>query len=167
MGQKPIALEERFWKHVKKGVYCWLWEGHVTSAGYGKIRIAGKGSGWVFAHRFSYEFHHGLIPKGKIICHRCDTKRCVKPSHIFLGTHQDNSDDAKMKGLYHSGERCSWSKLTEKEAEWIKANYKWGNGVKIAKKFHITPQAVHYIVKGRNWKRNSLLPSMKAETRLL
>lgn len=30
--------------------------------------------------------------------HLCDNPRCIEPTHLQLGTHKDNSQDAKKKG---------------------------------------------------------------------
>jgi HNH endonuclease len=32
------------------------------------------------------------------VCHTCDHKPCVRPDHLFLGTHSDNMQDAIRKG---------------------------------------------------------------------
>ena len=35
----------------------------------------------------------GPIPRGMILCHRCDESRCCNPDHLFLGTRGDNMAD--------------------------------------------------------------------------
>ena len=88
--------EERFWKFVKKTeTGCWNWLGHRDEKGYGTFFSGNKD---VRAHRFSYELHNGKIEGGLWCLHKCDNPPCVRPSHLFLGTNQDNVDDCHKKG---------------------------------------------------------------------
>ena len=50
------------------------------------------------AHRFAYEQAYGKVPKGILICHRCDNPSCIKLSHLFAGTVADNNQDTARKG---------------------------------------------------------------------
>ena len=93
-------LEDRFWSKVLKTESCWLWKGATQGTGYGRI-ARGKRNEFPkpeLAHRMSWELHNGPIPKGLIVLHRCDNPPCVKPSHLFVGTPKDNSDDKCSKG---------------------------------------------------------------------
>jgi hypothetical protein len=83
----------RFWPKVRKDRGCWVWTGATTTTGYG--RLSGQP-----AHRLSWEIHHGPIPAGLFVCHRCDNPGCVRPDHLFLGTHEANMADMVAKGRH-------------------------------------------------------------------
>lgn len=96
MGKKEDP-EIRFWRGVKKTDTCWLWARALTGEGYGNIWVNKK---VVHSHRFSWELHNGPIPKGVLVLHRCDTPRCVRPDHLFLGSQMDNTHDCINKGRF-------------------------------------------------------------------
>ena len=96
---KRISVEIRFWKYVNKTDHCWLWIGGLRN-GYGIINEGGKFGNAKYAHRISWQIHNGVIPDGMDILHRCDNPPCVNPKHLFVGTHQDNMRDAKIKGRF-------------------------------------------------------------------
>jgi len=87
----------RFWNKVKKSDGCWEWMG-ATSRGYG---VFGKN---YLTHRLSYTLAYGEIPDGLLVCHHCDNRRCVRPDHLFIGTHHDNTQDMVRKGRARHGE---------------------------------------------------------------
>lgn len=103
MAKKRRPTVDRFWEKVEKTEGCWNWTGAVYGGGYGNLN-AGPDGGYVRAHRFSYELHHGPIPHGQLVMHACDNRRCVNPAHLSLGTHRDNTRDAMAKGRLRVGE---------------------------------------------------------------
>lgn len=97
--------EELFWAKVNKDgptqphmdTNCWVWTAYVKNTGYGELGVKRKTT---TAHRYSYTLAHGAIPAGLVVCHRCDNRICVRPDHLFLGTHQDNHRDMMVKGRH-------------------------------------------------------------------
>ncbi len=83
------------WTRVKKTETCWLWTGPVNSTGYGSVIFDGHKTG---AHRASYEMAYGPFDKRLCVLHQCDTPRCVRPDHLWLGTRGDNMRDCAAKG---------------------------------------------------------------------
>jgi len=74
---------------------CWEWKGALTNSGYGKASINHK---TINAHRASYEMFKEVIPKGLLVLHQCDNKKCINPDHLYIGDHKQNSKDAKDRG---------------------------------------------------------------------
>jgi hypothetical protein len=74
----------------------WLYRGKINSHGYGiynDIRV----------HRLSMWIHKDFdldSPLG--VLHKCDIRNCWNPDHLFEGTHEDNMNDARIKGRLKS-----------------------------------------------------------------
>lgn len=94
----------RFWLAVDKKPAtpdgCWLWMGALNSMGYGWTPLLEEGTRArrVLAHRYAYFLGYGDFPKELCVLHRCDTPRCCRPDHLFLGTKKENSQDMAAKG---------------------------------------------------------------------
>lgn len=113
-----------FWSKVDKSGACWNWLGALTDFGHGQVRVAYR---LHRAHRVSWEMEHGPIAEGLCVLHRCDNPRCVRPSHLFLGTKRDNTADMMSKGrgryVSHSGEQNASSKLSAAQVREIRIRY--------------------------------------------
>lgn len=136
----------RFWPKVDKNGPggCWVWTGSTNERGYGRFLALHEER--VYAHRFSYEIHHGEIPTGMLVCHRCDNPPCVNPAHLFLGTDRENKDDCKAKKRF----RGAWRRLSPQLREELRQLYESGVGTQeLSRRYKISPVTV------RRWaKRN-------------
>lgn len=90
------ALLARF--VVAEGDACWPWTGSTQKKGYGVFRSQRS-------HRLSYLVFRGPIPEGHGVLHTCDNPPCMRPSHLFTGTKQDNVDDMVKKNRQATGDR--------------------------------------------------------------
>jgi hypothetical protein len=99
-GPKPIEPIIRFWKYVRVATWpgaCWEWTGGSFPSGYGMFGPTHDHK--INAHRWLYEYTHG--PLGSLCAlHRCDNRRCVRPSHIWAGTKKENTHDMMTKGRH-------------------------------------------------------------------
>lgn len=141
------SLEELFWPRVAKSEGCWLWTGPPGSNGYGKV-----GKPTISAHRASWRINIGPIPDGVLVLHRCDNRMCVRPDHLFLGTHAENSADMVAKGRQARGDTNGNRKLCEEDAKGILDYLADGiPGSVTARMFNVSQSTVSAIRKGRLW----------------
>lgn len=86
---------------------CWLWLGYVDAAGYGRIRLGGRGEPVGYAHRVSYEQHVGPVPDGHELDHLCRVRRCVCPTHLDPVPHVVNfARGAHLSAVTVRSDRC-------------------------------------------------------------
>lgn len=143
-------IRKRFWEKVSKSDGCWEWTGSRPN-GYGEIRFNRK---MVKAHRLSWMFSFGRIPEGLCILHKCDNPRCVRPSHLFVGTQQDNNTDKKEKGRCNPnrGESVVNSKLTESDVLEIREKLDFGNSENhIAYIYGVSRRTINHIKNRKTW----------------
>lgn len=121
---------------------CWIFMGAIKSNGYGDIWRAGKVVG---AHKASYEMFVGPVPDGLDVCHICDVRCCINPSHLFVGTRKENMQDCKSKGRI----AASSSKLTAADVDEIRASTE--RNCEIARRLGFSQNIVSRVRKGTHY----------------
>jgi hypothetical protein len=100
---------QRFDDKVERGEgdQCDIWVAGKRPGGYGRFSLHGVGRP---AHVISWQREHGRLAnpsRSIVIAHMCETKACVKPSHLNEQTQQqnvlyaDSSIAAKMRAKTH------------------------------------------------------------------
>jgi HNH endonuclease/Helix-turn-helix domain len=150
MGKAANTVEDFLLRVFIRRRGCWLWRGSVGSRGYGQHSIKHLP---VAAHRFAYITFVGKIPAGAFICHTCDTRLCVRPSHLFVGTAADNSADMVAKDRSARGLRNANNKLTPQEVIAIRRLYESGIAcqAELARRYNVHQTTISNIVKRRQW----------------
>jgi hypothetical protein len=131
---------------------CWLWACGLTSDGYGTAQHTKK---TLLAHRVSWMLHHGEIPAGHSVCHKCDTPACVNPAHLFTATQAENMADMRAKGRADRkhGARNGRAKLSNDQAMEILTLSKMGlfSKSEIARSYGVAPSSVARVINGETF----------------
>lgn len=157
--------------HQFSGDDCWIWPLSKTKAGYGQLTYRSSGKTYLaYAHRASFYISTGINPDGLHVCHKCDNPSCFNPSHLFLGTAQDNADDRVKKGRGNKGKKLPlgdrhWTKNRREEVrgsnnatakldenkvlEILNSPLK---NVRMAEKYLVSEAVICSVRKGRTWK---------------
>jgi len=137
---------------VRRTRGCWIWVGAVRRDGYGaawdpQLRRTN------YAHRVSWSRAYGPVPPGVCVLHRCDTRACVRPDHLFLGTHAENVADKVRKRRQLRGEAMPTSRLTEQDIRELRRRYALGDTsfALLAKEYGVAQGTVRLAVRGINW----------------
>lgn len=175
-------IKERFWMKVDKENgpicprrgRCWQWTASLYKLGYGQFPVSELSE--TLAHRVSYVLFVGAIPDELCVLHHCDNRRCVRPDHLFLGTHLDNMKDMITKGRQRApgpicpargdrngtrthpecvsrGEMLPQAKLTVEKVVKIRELFLLGYSLaEIGREYHVVRGTIRRVVLRESWK---------------
>lgn len=155
----------RFWSkvdfdgsvHPTLNTACWEWTAALDEKGYGLYWFA-----WIITHG----------DPGKLeVCHRCDNRKCLRPTHLFLGTHRENMQDAQRKGRLAAGDRSGprlhperfehnrgsgnhWAVLNDDKVREIRRRFAAGGVTKraLGTEFGVSAMMIGDIIRRKYWK---------------
>lgn len=125
---------------------CWIWLHQTNQAGYGVLSYRDR---IVRAHRLCWEQFQGPISDGAHVLHKCDTRPCINPDHLFLGSNDDNVRDMISKKRNRFGETHPARKLTADDVKQIRASTE--RNMHLANRFGVSRQRISDIRHGRGW----------------
>ena len=138
---------------------CHIWTG-IEKNYHG---IYGKKS----AHRVIWEHHYGKLEEGQVIRHKCDNGLCVNINHLESGTIQDNINDMNERGRARGGgskgSNSTSSKITAKDAIFIRENYNTMTKKALSEQFGISISQIRRIYKGERWVDTSEQPTREQQ----
>ena len=154
---------ERFWSKVdiRNTDGCWNWIASKNKKGYGEFYL--KNVPHLHAHQISWMIVRGNISNGMCVLHKCDNPSCVNPTHLFLGTNQDNVNDKMTKGRWKSkflygknhpqhGTNSKFNKLSDSDVLKIRELKAQGNTLRgLAKQFGVSHGVINNIIQKRKW----------------
>ena len=155
-------VKELFWSKVRVAGLddCWEWTASLTVNGYGRFSSGRNYEVPQHSNRTVWHLTHGPIPPGLDILHSCDNRKCCNPTHLRLGTHQDNmADRDSRRGVYQcSGESHGRAKLSWGQVSEIRGSNE--SRSELSRKFGVSKSQISKIRLGQLWTRRKDCPRL-------
>lgn len=115
--------------------------------GYPRAKWHGKV--WPVA-RIIWTLMFGDIPNGMIICHHCDNPGCVNPTHLYLGSFEDNMRDKVLRHRV-AGDNHPRTKVPDDMIPIIRVMYNEAGYTQqdLANKFGVSQGIISTIINGK------------------
>ena len=169
----PLCKSElvRFWSKVKRKSNCWLWTSNVNHRGYGLFGLQRDCNGerktvMTVSHRLIFCVSYGMtnISAKDFVCHKCDVRNCVRPDHLFLGTHESNMKDMALKNRAHRpiGD-LHHNKIINQDIAlkiWEQYHVQCITQKQVAKNIGVNPAIVASVIKKQTWRHVTDLSSV-------
>lgn len=153
--KRGLSDIKKFMEYVIMSEGCWGWDGFTVGKGYGQF--VGR-NGNISAHRFSYLYWNGEIPKGMCVRHKCDNPSCSNPAHLMIGTHRQNMEDIAFHKPNSGRELPGVTKPTQLEIEELRKLWAEGKeyAEKLANKYNSTHLNLWKAAYLNKWKSNAM-----------
>ena len=138
----------RFHKHAKilQDIFaCWLWLG-AKSHGYAAFYAEGRVQ---YAHQISFRIFTGVIPNGLDVLHTCNTKLCINPNHLYLGTDTENGADRVRDGISVKGSKAGQAKLTDDLVKYVR--YSCKSHSELSRELNVGISTIWSVRNGISW----------------
>lgn len=150
---------------------CLLWSKAKDNDGYGKGTFCSKTLQCHIAAMLVF-LNVDAIPltsddKQQVVRHKCRNRNCCEPSHLELGSSQDNFDDMKRDGTVRKGINHGGCKISEEIARTIKLSWRpkdhfeWLSQTDRGKPYGVSQILVSKIDNGEAWAH---LPGVEERT---
>ena len=138
---------------------CWPFIGARDGHEYGVISWGGRTRG---AHQVALELAGYIIPAKflRVRHYVCHNPPCCRPSHLRIGTPQEDADDKVAADRQQRGEYAGCAKLDPVKVDEIYRLYEAGDTTEevLALQFGVTIWAINRILRGKGWKHLGLDP---------
>ena len=123
---------------------CWESDYSTCHDGYPGISVNGSRTK---ASRVAYFLAYGKYTKKLLVLHRCNNRKCINPNHLYLGTHQQNSDDMTKSG------RAGKAILNKEQVKEIVKMLRYDKYTyhEIGKRFGVSDTYIADIARGKSW----------------
>lgn len=151
--EKLSKLKKRLESRILKTDGCWIWQGTVTTQGYGSL--LNEHHKQETAHRVSYKIYKEEIENNLCVLHKCDNRLCVNPNHLFLGTRTENMIDKCKKKRQPEGSELPHTVLNDEDVYSILSMH-FNHGIKmnlIAKYFGVNQGHISTLLGNRRQTR--------------
>lgn len=99
---------------------CEQWTGCTTDRGRAVFTQDGN---YFHAAKWHWLYFNGPVPKGLCVCHLCNNVRCVRLSHLTLGTSPDNNSFRSACGRNRNPLRRLMPKITKPPRKTLKERF--------------------------------------------
>jgi len=118
--------------------------------GKGYLRVA-IGKKLMFVHRIVAEKYIPNPENKPQVNHKDGNKENNCVENLEWVSNQQNRDHAVSSGLQIHGEKCSWSKLTEEQVDFIRKHTELSSK-ELAKVFNVTDSNIRILRRRESWK---------------
>ncbi len=145
--KKRPTIQAEFERRVQQSDGCWEWTGLKDKDGYGLLSYARRN---YRANKLALQFDGRPVPAGMYACHTCDNPGCVRPSHLYPGTPQQNADDAYVRDRNQRGERHYAAKLRDNDIKTTRSSFETDED--IARIYGVSRSNISQIRSRKTWR---------------